>query len=58
MDVAATWFRWMTAAGLVLPTARELANQQQQRAEAAEQRAKELEVLLTEYRARLGEAPQ
>jgi Uma2 family endonuclease len=38
-DVAATWLRWMTPAGELLPTKDEIASQEQHRAEAAEKHA-------------------
>ena len=35
------WLRWMTPAGVILPTPEELAKQERQRAEQAEQRAEQ-----------------
>jgi len=48
------WLRWLTTAGVVVPTPRELAEQERQRAEQAIQRAEQAEQLLDEYRRRFG----
>ena len=55
------WLRWLTPEGVVLPTPRELAEQERQRAELAHQqaaealqRATQAEQVLAEYRRRFG----
>lgn len=41
LGIRAGWLRWLTAAGVVLPTPRELAEQERQRAEQEHQRAEQ-----------------
>lgn len=53
--VEATWLRWATMAGELLPTPDELAEQQQQAAVQAEQRAAALEAQLAAYQRRFGD---
>lgn len=48
------WLRWLAAQGAVLPLPSELAAQEKQRAERAEQRAVQAEQLLEAYRRRFG----
>jgi Uma2 family endonuclease len=51
------WLRWATLDGSLLPTSGEQAEQERQRAERERQRAADLEALVAQYRARLGEPP-
>ena len=48
----AVWVRWATLDGVILPTARELAQQAQQEAQQAQQRAEAVELLLAQERQR------
>jgi hypothetical protein len=48
------WLRWLTTAGVVVPTPREWAEQERQRAEQAIQRAEQAEQMLEAYRRRFG----
>jgi hypothetical protein len=57
-EVEARWLRWATLAGELLPTPQEALAHEQRQAEAAQQRAAELEALLARYRARFGEDPE
>lgn len=50
-DVEATWLRWATPDGVLVPTPWELANQAEQRADQAEERAGQAEQLAAEARA-------
>jgi hypothetical protein len=52
-DIEATWLRWTTADGILLPTAEELAQEARSRAELAESRAAELAERLSEAERRL-----
>jgi len=61
----ATWLRWATAQGQILPTAEEAAaeehqraQEEHQRAEEEHQRAKDLEAQLARYRAKFGDLPE
>ncbi|HWQ31787.1 MAG TPA: Uma2 family endonuclease [Blastocatellia bacterium] len=61
----ATWLRWATLNGQVIPTPAEAARAAQrqaevaqQQAEAAQQRASELEAVLARYREQFGELPE
>ncbi len=68
-DTSATWLRWTTLDGDLLPTGqeqewqranaeRQRTNVERQRAESAEQELARMEALLATYRQRLGEAPE
>lgn len=49
------WLRWMTKEGVIVPTPRELVEQEKQRAEQAEQRAEQAERQLEQMRRQLEE---
>jgi hypothetical protein len=48
-----TWLRWTDAHGALIPTGKELAAQERQRAEQERQRAEQAERLLAQERARV-----
>ncbi len=52
------WLRWMTPAGVILPTPEELAKQERQRAEQAEQRADQEQQRAEQERQRAEQAEQ
>jgi hypothetical protein len=52
-DVEATWLRWATLEGELLPTAQEVAAREQQRADAEARRAAAAEAEVTRLRALL-----
>jgi Uma2 family endonuclease len=54
----ATWLRWATVTGQLIPTPAEAARAAQRQAEAAQQRASELEAKLARYREQFGELPE
>ena len=53
-DIEATWLRWATPVGELIPTADEAEQSQRQRAERAEQSVAELEARLAQYEQRFG----
>ncbi|MGE0544290.1 MAG: Uma2 family endonuclease [Dehalococcoidia bacterium] len=56
-DIEATWLRWATSDGVLIPTADEAEQSQRQRVERAEQSVAELEARLAQYQQRFGIEP-
>lgn len=54
-DTTATWLRWATLDGALLPTEYERADQERQRADHEQQRADDLAAQLARYRERFGD---